>query len=94
MVPDCFKTQEICKETVREESYALKFVPDHRKTLDKCDTAVRINPAAFFLFLTVLKLKRCVLKVLRYTHGSWEMTLIILKYKKCATRQWSAAHMR
>ena len=39
----------------------LKETPEHLKTQEMCDEAVRIHPTAFFLFLTTLKLKACVM---------------------------------
>ena len=64
-VPDRFKTQEMCIKAAEENPFMLKYVPDQYKTQEMCDKAVCINPAAFFLFLTILKFKRYVLKVLR-----------------------------
>ena len=63
--PDHLKSQEICKEAVIRNPYMLRFIPDHLKTQEICDTAMRIKLAAFFLFLTILKLKGCVLNQLR-----------------------------
>ena len=66
-VLDHLKTLETCNEALAHNPYTLKFIPNHLKTQEMCDTVVRIDPAAFFLFLSVLKLKRCVLKLLRRT---------------------------
>ena len=64
-VPDHLKMQEICNEAVRREPYTLDYVPDHFKTQELCNGVMRNNLAAFFLFLTILKHKKCVSRLLR-----------------------------
>ena len=46
----------------------LKETPEHLKTREMYDTAFRINPTAFFLFLTVLKLRACVILQCAWNH--------------------------
>ena len=48
-IPDHFKTQEICHETVAQFSDALRYVPDHIKTYEMWNQAVLNSPAVFFL---------------------------------------------
>ena len=62
--PDCLKTHYMCNEAVAHNPYKLRFIPDHLKTQEMCNKLCNY-PAAFFLFLTFLKLKGCVLKSLR-----------------------------
>ena len=40
-VPDCLKTQGICKEAVARSPYALGYVPDHLKMQEMCEKAVQ-----------------------------------------------------
>ena len=63
-IPEHFKTQEMCNETVAQFPYALRYVPDHLKTQEMCNQAVRNNPATT-LFPTALKPKKCVSKPLK-----------------------------
>ena len=89
VISDCFKTQEMCNETVHIESryltlvpnilktegmcdkavsrdaYTLKSVPDHFMTQKMCNKAMCEIPAAFFLFLTILKQYKCVSRLLK-----------------------------
>ena len=48
-IPEQFKTQEICKETVTQFSYALRYDPDHLKTQEMCNEVMRNHPSVFFL---------------------------------------------
>ena len=43
-IPDYFKTQEMCIETLEVGLWQLKDIPDHFKTQDICDDAVRRSP--------------------------------------------------
>ena len=61
-VPDHFRTQEMCDEAVSTKPASLAFVPDLFKTEQMC------NPAAFFLFLSVLKLKACAMSQCGWNH--------------------------
>ena len=40
LVPDCFKTQEMCNDAVRIEPYTLRYVSDHFKIEEMCKEAV------------------------------------------------------
>ena len=42
--------------------YALRFVPDHLKAQEMCDTAVSINPTTFFLTLYGFKTQEMCIK--------------------------------
>ena len=37
LVPDCFKTQEMCIKAVEVDPWQQKDVPDHFKTKNMCD---------------------------------------------------------
>ena len=43
----------MCKKAVENDPYMFKYVPDHHKTQDMCDTAIRNNSTYIFLFLLV-----------------------------------------
>ena len=43
-VPDLFKTQKICNETLRNKLHVLRHVLDDLKTQEMCDKAVDRNP--------------------------------------------------
>ena len=64
-VPDSLKTEEMCNEAVRREPYTLDYHSDHFKTQKMCDAAVREDPTVFFLFLIILKHKKCVSRPLK-----------------------------
>ena len=63
-IPEHFKTQEMCNETVAQFSYTLRYVPDLLKTQEMYNQAVR-NNQCFFLFITVLKHKNYVSRSLK-----------------------------
>ena len=85
-VPDHFKTEEMCNKAVHRDLYPLDYVPDLFKTLEMCNKAMTTQQP-FFLFLIILKHNKCVLKQLKWTHGSWGMSLITLKHKRCVMMQ-------
>ena len=60
-VPNHFKTQELCNEAVHNKPHTLWHVPGHLKMQEMCDKAMRNDSAVFFLFLTVLKHKKCAM---------------------------------
>ena len=64
-VPDRFKTQNTGNEVVRNKLCMILFVPGHFKTREMCNEIMRAMPEHFTVFLTVLKHKRCVKKLLR-----------------------------
>ena len=46
IVPDHFRTQEMCNEAVYIGPRSLAFVPDHFKTEEMCDKAARDDPSS------------------------------------------------
>ena len=62
-VPGRLRTQEMCNEAVCRGQDALRYVPDNLMSQEICNKATSYNPAAFFLFLTVLKHKMCNMAV-------------------------------
>ena len=48
LIPDYYKTQEMCEKAVRREQYTLKSVSDHFITQKMCNDAMFENPAVFF----------------------------------------------
>ena len=75
IVPYYLNTQEMCNKAVRIESYTLKHVPDHLETQQMCNKAVHVKPAPFFLLLTTLRAKRCVLKQSKKTQEMCDKTV-------------------
>ena len=66
---DQYKTQEMYNETVCIGQDPLKYVPDNLKTQKMCNKATCYNPAAFFfLFLIVLKHKKCAMRQFAWFH--------------------------
>lgn len=49
IVPDNFKTQDMCGEAVDIKPYLLEHVPDQYRTQEMCDEVICIRPASFFL---------------------------------------------
>ena len=60
-VTDQYKVQVMCKEAVRRDPCTLGNVADHFMMQEMCKEAMCENPAAFFLYRTILREKRCVL---------------------------------
>ena len=44
LVPDCFKTQEMCIKAVEVDPWQQKDVPDHFKTKNMCDDVAWGDP--------------------------------------------------
>ena len=44
MIPDHFKTQDMCNKAVEEDPCSLINVPDHFKTQDMCNKAIEKDP--------------------------------------------------
>ena len=69
-IMDVYKSLNISTGTVMKNSEMLKFVPDHLKTKEMCKHAVKKLPYLLryvpdlILFLIVIKLKKCVMKLL------------------------------
>ena len=63
---DHLKTQEMCEKAIEKDLRGLNYVPDHLKTQEMCNNLM--CNYYFFLFLTVLKPKRHVLRQLRKIH--------------------------
>ena len=67
-VLDHLKTQEVCDEAVCREQHALRYVSDNLKTQEMCNKATCYKAAAFFLFLTILKHKKCAMRQCAWIH--------------------------
>ena len=46
LVPDRFKTQELCKIAVRVDPWQLNDIPDYLKTQKICDNVVQSDPSS------------------------------------------------
>ena len=46
LVPDRFKTQELCIKAFEVDPWQLHDVPDHFKTQEMCDNAVKDDPSS------------------------------------------------
>ena len=44
LIPDCFKTQEMCDEAKARSPHMLRHVPDLFKAQEMCDKANEKNP--------------------------------------------------
>ena len=60
----------------------LKYVPDHLETKEMCNEVCISFRQLFILFPIASRLKRCALKQLKQTYGSWIMSLIAFKTQK------------
>ena len=44
LIPDHFKTQEMCIKAAEVDPWQVDYIPDHFKTQEMCDKAVREVP--------------------------------------------------
>ena len=58
-------TQQICEKAVEDGPWHLKHVPDHFKTQGVYEKAVKKAHGSCSMFLTVLRPKGCVKKLLK-----------------------------
>ena len=79
-------------EAVHIGALSFELIPDECKTQKMCNEAMGENPAYFFLYLTLLKHKRCVKKLSKTVRGIYNMSQVILRHKRCATKQWTGAY--
>ena len=63
-IPEHFKTQEICNDTVAKFLYALRYFPHHLKTQEMCNQAARNNPAVFLIVPERFKTQELCVKAL------------------------------
>ena len=61
---------QVVDEAVNIGALSFTLIPDELKTQKMCNEAMRENPAAIFLFLIVLKHKRCVISQFTQILGS------------------------
>ena len=61
----------MCKETVAQFSYALRYVSDHLKTQEMFDEAVNNNPAVLFIVPNRFKTQGMCIKALEV--DQWSM---------------------
>ena len=61
-VPGQYKTQEMCDMVMCINPAVFFHIPDRFKTKETWNKAVCIEPLSLVLFLTVLRLKKCVIK--------------------------------
>ena len=64
-VPDCFKTQEICNEAVRNKLYMIYFVPDHFWMQEMCNEIMCTMLDAFHRIPDRLKTQEMCEKVVK-----------------------------
>ena len=78
-VSDHFKTLEMCDKAVREDSFSLQYVPDWFVTQEQVkswhDDDGNCND------VELVATMQCA-----WNHTPWNMSLTILKQKKCMTR--------
>ena len=63
-IPDCYKNQKSCYNTVDNHFHALEFVPDCCKTQKISDKAVDTRPLQYGFFLVDMRLNNCAIKLL------------------------------
>ena len=71
-ISDHLKTQEMCDEAVRIESYSLAFVPDCFKTQEICDKADEIDPFILWHVLDNLKMQKMCIRAVKAGLGLLE----------------------
>ena len=59
-VPECYKTQKMCDKVVDTYPSTLKFVPECFVIQEMCDKAVNRCFLYLTIFLTGIKLNKCV----------------------------------
>ena len=64
-VPDRFKTQEMCNEAECNKLCMMLSVPDHLCIQEKRNKIMHTMPVHFTITLTILKHKKCALKLFR-----------------------------
>ena len=84
-VPDRINTQGMCERAVESEPYTLAYVPDYLKTKEMCEWVVE-EKLELDCIPDHFKTQGCVKKLLKRTHGSWNMFLTFLKHKNCVPR--------
>ena len=67
LIPEHLKTKKLCKHAVKKLSFLIRCVPDQYKTQQICDKAILEMVEHHSLFLTALKSKNCVIKLLAIT---------------------------
>ena len=79
------KMQKMCKAAVLIEPPSLEIVPDHFKTQDMCNEAVRREPY-YIMFWMVSRQKRCAMRQGAENRTICGMFLITLERSKFAMR--------
>ena len=59
------QTQGMCKNAIEQASCVLEYVPDHLKTQEICEKAVKDKPETLNLFQITSRLKGCVKRPLK-----------------------------
>ena len=87
LTPDDLKTQEMCNEAIEKASWLLYDVPVHIRTYEMCNTAVEkcLHPLRFIP--DHLKTREMWIKAVEKISHQLVISLIILKRKRCATKQ-------
>ena len=91
-IPDHLKTQKMCDEAVRIESYSLEVVPDRFKTEEMCNEAVRRGPSTLYYVPYHLKTQEMCGEAVRMDPRSLEFVPGHLKQKGYVTRLSATTH--
>ena len=67
--PDNLKTQEMCKEVVRNNQWSLCHVPDNFKTQEMCEKAVEAYPWQLKYVPNCFKTKTMCKILFKMNHG-------------------------
>ena len=74
----------MCNKGVACNPWWLRDVPDHLKTQEMCIKAVEEDPHMLRDVPDQYKTQEMCEKAVKKIHGCWKLSLIILKYKRCA----------
>ena len=86
-IPDHFKTQEMCNKVVEEDPCSLEHIPDYFRTQDMCNKTLEEDPCSLEHVPDHLKTQDMYIEAVIIKPLYWSMSLIILRPKKCVTRQ-------
>ena len=84
-ISDNFKTQELCDKAVKK--YPLTEVSDHLKTQEMCNKAAEKDLCSFMNIRDRFKKQGICTEALEKYRFYWNSPLIILRHKKCVTKQ-------
>ena len=91
-IPEHLKTQEMCDEAVDMEPCSLAYVPYCFKTEEMCKEAVRREPYTLPYVPDHFKTQEMCNEAMRENPAAFFFYLIVLKQKRCVSRQLRQTH--